>query len=171
MNNARGCAKNDPGNATCGCAPNTPSLAACEASFADDPRATAFTWHDAAAGPWALQCCLRRDGVWAPYAEADHTSGRRLPGLNVYVATVAAPAGGVPELRVGGLRVPRARYPNGNPETDQFPVGWVHAGGETWLPPRPPTMPLVEVRGEGKCRCRGTCVWCSGRGLRACLYL
>lgn len=144
MNNAQGCAKDDPGNAACGCSP-TPSLAACEATFEATANATSFTWHDSTTGSWALQCCLRHDGVWNPYAEAGHTSGRSSLPLNVYSAAVAVPPTGVPELRVNGVRVPRARYPNANPETDQFPVGWVPSGGETWLPPKTPTLPLVEV--------------------------
>jgi hypothetical protein len=94
--------------------------------------------------PLPLQCCIRHDGVWAPYAEAGHTCGKRSAALNIWSAPVSI--GSMPELRVNGIRVPRARYPNGNPETDQFPVGWVPSGGETWHPPKPWTLPLVEVR-------------------------
>lgn len=37
---------------------------------------------------------------------------------------------------VDGVRAIRARYPNADPETDRFPVGWIHGGG-TWLGPKP----------------------------------
>ena len=115
MNAARGCKANDPYNATCGCSPQ-PGLADCEAIFKSMPNATAFIYHDSTTGPsWSLQCCLRHDSVWEPYAEGGHTSGRRLPGLNIWVTHVANLTA-MPELRVNRQRVPRARYPNADPE-------------------------------------------------------
>ena len=146
-NAAHGCNASAPGDAVCGCAAAT-SAAACEARFVGAANATAFTWHDAAQGPtWALKCCLRHDGVWAPAPQAGHVAGRRTPALNIWSTQLDAAAlpAGVPELRVNGARVPRARTPNGDPETQQFPVGWVPAGGQQWHPPAP-TGPATEVR-------------------------
>lgn len=37
----------------------------------------------------------------------------------------------------------RARYPNGNPETDLVPDGYTNA--TSWLPPRPPLFPAVPI--------------------------
>ena len=147
-NAARGCNASAPADdPVCSCAA-APSAPVCEARFAAAANATAFIWHDAAQGPeWGLKCCLRHDGVWAPYPEAGHTSGLRSPALNVWVTDVPAallPAG-VPELRVNGARASRARYPNANPETQQFPIGWVLAGGQTWHPPNA-SAPAHEVQ-------------------------
>jgi hypothetical protein len=139
-NNARGCAANAPFDATCGCSP-LPALSACAARFVATPNATSFTYHDASLGaPWALQCCLRHDALWQPYPEAGHSAGRRgAPALNVWRAPLALGGAPVPtELRVDGARVPRARFPNANPETQQFPQGWVTTGGSTWHAPRAP---------------------------------
>ena len=43
------------------------------------------------------------------------------------------------------LRAPRARYPNANPETDQYPIGWNSDRGVQWLPPRPTKTKLQLV--------------------------
>jgi hypothetical protein len=80
-------------------------------------------------------------------AQAGHFAGRRQGALAVYVADLPAAASSVvamPELRVGGVRYPRARFPNANPETDIFPKGWVTGGGSTWLPPKP-APPITPV--------------------------
>mmetsp|Transcript_4480 Transcript_4480/g.11420 ORF Transcript_4480/g.11420 Transcript_4480/m.11420 type:complete len:899 (+) Transcript_4480:19-2715(+) len=57
-------------------------------------------------------------------------------GVSAYAADV--PAGMVIDaLRVDGHRATRARFPNANPETDQFPTGWIK--GSKSLPPTFPT--------------------------------
>eukprot|EP00035_Acanthoeca_spectabilis_P012614 m.227837 g.227837 ORF g.227837 m.227837 type:complete len:815 (+) comp15667_c0_seq10:79-2523(+) len=54
-------------------------------------------------------------------------------GVKAYSAAV--PAGiTIDALRVGGQRATRARFPNANPETDQFPKGWV-TGKTDSIPP------------------------------------
>ena len=145
MNNAHGCQANAPADPACGCTP-TPSRAACEVHFnTTTPQATSFTWHDATTGKeWENQCCLRKDGVWAPVAEAGHFAGRLQGALAIYVASVPGNVSAMPELRVDGVRYPRARYPNANPETDIFPKGWFTGGGSTWKPPKP-SPPITPV--------------------------
>jgi len=142
-NNAAGCTKNATTSA-CACSA-AGTLGACEAAFlAAGAAATSFTWHDGAQKSWALQCCLRVDGVWAPVAQAGHTAGRQGAAMNVWSAPLSAP-GGVRALRVNGVSAVRARWPNADPEVQQFPIGWHPTGGETWHKPRPPAMPLVPV--------------------------
>ena len=55
-------------------------------------------------------------------------------GMNIYVASV--PAGPIfTGLRINGRRVPRARRPNADPETDFFPKGWFSSQtAKKWLP-------------------------------------
>eukprot|EP00936_MAST-01D_sp_MAST-1D-sp1_P001526 g1526.t1 len=114
MNNANGCGNNDkpkvPNPAddpTCGCHIAN-STAQCEASCDADTRCTSYTYHAASLGaPWAKYCCLRRDGVWHPYAEKGHDSGRKAVGLNIWVAETGTALAGdriVTELRVDGAR-------------------------------------------------------------------
>ena len=139
-NNAEGCS-HDNTSEHCSCAPLA-SLAACEGRFNATPAATAFTMHDATvAAPWTSQCCLRLDGTWSPYAQPGHTSGRRAAALNVWRARVNVSR--ATDLRVDGVRVPLARYPNANPETDLFPAGWITTASR-WLPPKP-SPPIVPV--------------------------
>ncbi|CAE8637965.1 unnamed protein product [Polarella glacialis] len=90
-----------------------------------------------------------------PGSEVTITSARLLSGLhwtkvdtssygavasneaNVYVADVPDNLGalGMTALRVNEKRATRARFPNANPEYDQFPVGYVASKTE-WLPPK-----------------------------------
>jgi hypothetical protein len=58
-------------------------------------------------------------------------------------AGVTLPTGA--HLRVQAGRSSRARSPNANPETDQWPKGWV-AEPLAWLPPKPPTSQRVEIQ-------------------------
>jgi hypothetical protein len=46
-------------------------------------------------------------------------------------------------LFLAGTRMTRARYPNGNPETDLVPVGYTKAA--SWLPPPVPVTPLWQL--------------------------
>ena len=63
----------------------------------------------------------------------------------------------VPQLRVDGARSPRARFPNANPEIDQWPIGWV-SDAKAWLPAKKPSSKpqfvgvvneLIQTRNEG----------------------
>jgi hypothetical protein len=104
-------------------------------------------------GGWNVNnCCLRTDG-FAPHPEAGHVSGRWVGAAkprNVWKAALPAafawPAGFPAQLRLpdnsaagGGAlrRAPRARYPDADPERDQWPVGY-ELGAAGWLPPKPP---------------------------------
>jgi hypothetical protein len=65
VNNAHGCTLNATTSA-CACSV-TGTAGACEAALLSaGVNASSFTWHDGAQKAWALQCCLRIDGVWAP---------------------------------------------------------------------------------------------------------
>jgi hypothetical protein len=72
----------------------------------------------------------------------NHVAGRWVgatPARNVWKATLPSEFSMIenPQLRVGGARSPRARFPNSNPETDIWPTGWV-PDAQTWLPAKPP---------------------------------
>ncbi len=145
-NNARGCSSTDPSNATCGCS-TTANYAACEARFNASLSATSFTYHDSTCGPtWSLMCCIRHDGVWRPVPQAGHFSGKgsRKGATNIWQASVSQ-VPSMTELRVNGIRFPRARFPNANPETDIFPVGWVSAPPDNAWHPAKPSPPIVPV--------------------------
>lgn len=74
--------------------------------------------------------------------DAGHWVGG-VPATNIWKTQLQA---GMPDdqLRVDGNRSPRARHPNGNPETDQWPIGWIPAAKE-WLPAKTPPNDLVLV--------------------------
>ena len=105
----------------------TPDAAACQAACAANHTGggacTIYTWHSPAATGYENQCWFKLDGIYAPTAQADHTSGY-LAGPpvtpNIWVADVSALAGALP--LIAGLRAPdgsrmwRARFPNSNPE-------------------------------------------------------
>ena len=122
----------------------------CKANFTGGGPCSVWTWHDAQQGDFALQCWFRLDHVYAPTPEGGHTSGYFEPAStpNVWAADlsslgVAAVAG----LRdysqgVGGRRMIRARYPNGDPE-----VGFGSSLRATsWTAPRGALQPAVEFR-------------------------
>jgi len=81
------------------------------------------------------------------------TGNRLLSGLKwaaaagkpkgVWAATVPADVKQMDSLRVNGLRATRARYPNANPEFDQFPKGYV-LNKTQWMPPVFPNGKFVE---------------------------
>ena len=49
----------------------------------------------------------------------------------------------ITSLLVNGQRAVRARYPNANPETDKFPIGYINGGD--WLAPKPfPASTYIE---------------------------
>ena len=102
---------------------NVPSAEACESACtgAGAWGCTSYTWHDANQGQYKLQCYIRNDGVWAPMAEAGHTSGYLTAAQNVW--SVALPPGTPPIMglrHADGSRATRARFPNGAPETEGF---------------------------------------------------
>jgi len=134
------------------------SAAACEAACAAFPNCTAFIYYDAGFQPasgWAGRCFVRMDGHFPLTAEAGITSGRCLPApapRNVWSVDLAAAGTPLPAALVaapdwvlsllfsddGGRstqRAIRARFPNGDPETVQWPDGW--AAGGAWAAPRP----------------------------------
>jgi len=115
-----GCAINET-TTTCSCS-FTETVLDCEAAANASATATSFTYHDKTCKGWAHQCCLRFDAVWRPKIQKGHVSGKVTPAENIFKASLDKAQ--VKQLRVNGVRAPRARYPNANPETQQFPIGW-----------------------------------------------
>ena len=110
------------------------SAAACASACATSPSCTGYTWHDESTGGWATWCYARLDG----YKSNDHASGHvccwKTVAPNIWVATVPASVSNFDTLFLNGRRAVRARWPDGNPETQQSPEGWSSA--QKWLPPR-----------------------------------
>jgi hypothetical protein len=124
-----------------------PSWQACEAYCVNAPPASpcnAYIWYDPAGnfGPeWDGICFGRTDTAWVPTKQNFSYSGHRVVPPNIYVATnVALPSfAGTddefvlsllysPDGGVSTRRATRARYPNADPELDQYPVGWTNDG-------------------------------------------
>ena len=130
---------------------------ACAAACAALGNCTAFIVYDAAFQPasgWAGRCFVRTDGKFPLTAEAGVTSGRCVPApppRNVWSVDLAAAGTPLPSFVAvpdwvlsllfsddGGRspqRAIRARFPNADPETVQWPDGW--AAGGTWTAPVP----------------------------------
>jgi hypothetical protein len=130
---------------------------ACEAACAAFGNCTAFIFYDASFQPargWAGRCFVRTDGRFPLTAEAGITSGHCMPApapRNVWSVDLAAAGTPLPAFITapdwvlsllfsdnGGRalqRAIRARFPNGDPETVQWPEGW--AAGGTWTAPTP----------------------------------
>lgn len=118
---------------------------ACQ-SYAAAPGCQTFVWYDPKGnfGPeWDSNCFIRTDSTWAPTAQNFTTSGHRITPPNVWMADLSAlnlPAWLTtrddfilsllysPDGGFNVNRATRARYPNANPELDQFPTGWSQAG-------------------------------------------
>jgi hypothetical protein len=80
----------------------------------------------------------------APLAAAWERVPSALPGANIWRARAPLPvAPGA--LLVAGKRQPRARWPNGDADTDTVPAGWANAS--EWLP-RPPGAPPAQLPGN-----------------------
>ena len=130
---------------------------ACASACAAFANCSAFIFYSAdfrpAAG-WAGRCFVRTDGRFPLTAEANVTSGRCLPApapRNVWSVDLAAAGTPLPAFVTApdwllsllfsddGGRSPqraiRARFPNGDPETVQWPEGW--ASGGAWTAPTP----------------------------------
>ena len=168
--NQAGCSPGDPtpiAAGGCGCY-NESSSAACEARcVALGPKGCpSFAWSGASKTRWGNQCCIHADGEWNPRSglptDHNHTAGHWVgarTATNIWKAKL--PTGmtlpAAPHLRVDGARSSRARFPNANPETDQWPVGWV-PDAQTWLPAKPPSSQpkfvgvvnaLLQTRNDG----------------------
>ena len=65
IDNARGCALDDPRNATCGCVTAVDAPSCAQMCLADE-RCTSYTMHTETSDKWAKKCCLRRDATWTP---------------------------------------------------------------------------------------------------------
>jgi hypothetical protein len=152
-----------------------PSAAACQALCAANHSAggpcQTWTWHSPQVEPeYRLQCWLRLDGVWAPTADANHTSGRLAPGSNIWQADLTATGvAAVPGLRAGhGPRLQRAQYPNFDRETKgMMPPGVFRA--TSWTPQQRPRAPDTEVNLPASALDRNTTVsyfqvWTGGIG-------
>ena len=117
------------------------SEAACQERCMNNASCTSFTFHSMPHGRYTHQCCIRYDGIWDPKPEVDHISGYKKAGysLNVYVADLSEILGDSPVditgLRANRKRVARARAPNADPETTQWPEGWFSLETvQEWLP-------------------------------------
>ena len=146
QNNVGSCGINAPGQSSDECKYNgtAPDVGTCASHCAANPSCTSYTYHDSSTGDYALCCYFRIDGVWAPYSQSGHFSGYKLPALsyNVWSADVSGTPG-LPlpfdTLFSSGRRAVRARYPNGNPETNFQPAGFTSASG--WSAPTPAPAP------------------------------
>mmetsp|Transcript_6753 Transcript_6753/g.20057 ORF Transcript_6753/g.20057 Transcript_6753/m.20057 type:complete len:924 (-) Transcript_6753:1392-4163(-) len=169
-NNQGGCTKDDPApiaSGGCGCYNDTRTAEECAAKCtALGPKGCpSFAWsggtgaEGTTAGGWPFQCCIHADGVWRPQTgnpdDRDHVVGKwTAPQLEMNIVKAELPADAAswlpegPHLRVGGGRSTRARHPNANPETDQWPVGWI-PDAQTWLPAKSKPEPqFVQVMNE-----------------------
>jgi hypothetical protein len=139
---------NSSGQSSAECSYNgtTPDAATCASNCLANSTCTAYTWHDNNQGSYSLDCYFRIDSVWNPQAQSGHVSGQKR-AVNVWSASLAGVAGldlaGFDTLFFNNRRAVRARYPNGNPEIDQTPVGFTYA--KSWLAPTPPASPAEEI--------------------------
>eukprot|EP00912_Choanoflagellata_sp_UC4_P000607 UC4_evm1s378 len=152
-NNQHGCRNSnstDPPRLSCNCQIAN-SVDECKAicSGLGPEKCTSYAWSNSSWSEysnynWLNQCCIHTDGVWHPTQQSNHISGQWFGGktpLNVWSAKI--PAGiKVDQLRVNSARSPRARHPNANPETDQWPIGWLPNAKE-WLPAKKYDDPIL----------------------------
>lgn len=121
-----------------------PSAQACATACLNSKSfiCNSYTWHSVHnSEPWPFQCYGRSDRVWAPFKDLNHTSGQVVPGTNIWTADLSGQIDQPTQftgLRVNGRRGIRARFPNGDPETQLFPTGWI-ASDFQWGRPRPHT--------------------------------
>jgi hypothetical protein len=158
-NNQQGCDANSTAPTAaggCGCS-HASTAAQCEAKCQAMGAAAckSYAWSPAAGnGRWSERCCIHADDVWKPFTGSGskgHVCGKwvgAVPAKNVWKATLPAghpklPAG--VQLRVGGVRSSRARFPDSNPELEFWPRGWV-PNAQTWLPAKPPKSQPQFVR-------------------------
>eukprot|EP00037_Helgoeca_nana_P024366 m.258539 g.258539 ORF g.258539 m.258539 type:complete len:924 (+) comp26623_c0_seq1:107-2878(+) len=166
--NQQGCSPSDPSpiaTGGCGCYNNTPSVESCSArcqalgpqgckSFAWSGASGVATTTNLGGAGWVNQCCIHADDAWNPQTGKpeymNHVVGRwggGHPAINIWKAQlpsgVSLPPS--PQLRVDGKRSTRARFPNSNPETEQWPTGWV-PDAQTWLPAKPPKSSPTNIQ-------------------------
>jgi hypothetical protein len=145
-----GCSVGDPSpiaSGGCGCYSNSSTAASCKARCATmgASKCQAYGWSPFSGSHWSEQCCIHADTAWKPStgpSAKGHVSGHwagAVPAANVWKANLPAGTKLPPasQLRVGGVRSSRARFPDSNPETDIWPHGWV-PDAQTWLPAKPP---------------------------------
>jgi hypothetical protein len=125
------------GCTTCGITKGVADEKACQAICEADTSCTAFTWHDSAQGPYALDCYTRSDGKYDAKPQSGHFSGRKTAGMNIYSADVHGQVKSVPGLQLDGVRATRARYPNlpGGIEASCGYGCMVSSGDASWTPP------------------------------------
>ena len=159
----------------------TDTAADCAAACAAETSCTAYTWHSGHQAPankqWDNQCYFVPTGVTvSPMHQTEHISGKKSGGestfINIYSAALprsALPSGDMTGMRVDGKRTIRARWPNGDPEYQLFPDGWVNDGG--WQPPKKfPQTENIEVQSPnrstlGPCASvNGYCYYTTGVG-------
>lgn len=135
------------------------TVGACSAACVNNTPAlcTGFTWHDSNQGEWAQWCYARQDGYDTLGGGSGHFSGWKsdLPppsALNVWEATLPSTVQPFDQLFMYGRRLQRARWPNANAETQQFPTGFI--GGARYLAPNPFPAPtethIPNVRPDSK---------------------
>lgn len=137
---------NNPGQSSAICSYNgtTTDAGTCASNCFANSTCTAYTWHDASQGAYALACYFRTDGAWTGESQAGHTSGQKST-KNIWMADVSSVPGlEMSEFAFGTLfmndrRAVRARFPNGNPEIQQSPVGFTSAA--SWSNPIPAPDP------------------------------
>jgi len=118
-----------PGSDQCGCE-TMASADVCASACLSADNCTSYTYHASSLpSPWTSMCCLRTDGVWDPVSESGHTAAQKTAGhAGIWRATTHGSLGSddiVTELRVDGARHAAARYPNADPETQYWPIGYL----------------------------------------------
>jgi len=144
--NQAGCTPDDPSTASsggCGCYNLSATAGECQAlcEKLGPESCPSFAWSGKSNDKWSEQCCIRADGAWIPKPLAAHVSGswsQPTGAIHIWKASLKGiKLPDTPHLRVNGARSPRARFPNANPETDQWPIGWI-PDAKTWLPAKKP---------------------------------
>lgn len=128
--NAHGCSTTSPSDPSCGCA-KASSVSECASRCLGELACNSYTMHTEEHDRFRSLCCLRRDDRWSVFnGGTGHYVGRKIRGSNLWKADISSAPGidweyGIPELRVDGMRATQARYPNANPETEFWPIGYL----------------------------------------------
>ena len=106
----------------------------CQTACEKNSSCFAFTYHDSTTGAYSNMCYFRVDGLWAPYNQTGHYSGKK---QQILMANLSG-QDPIPftTLFINGRRAIRARYPDANPETMGLhtnPTGYVSVVDQ-WLP-------------------------------------
>eukprot|EP00040_Diaphanoeca_grandis_P029129 m.169705 g.169705 ORF g.169705 m.169705 type:complete len:918 (-) comp31584_c0_seq1:57-2810(-) len=157
---------------------HTTTAQACSDACLRNMQCTAFTWHDgnqpAGSASWDNECYFVNTGcAVSQHSQTHHVSGIKtvVPPMNVYVAHNVDVPPTMTGLRVGGKRAIRARWPNGDPEYQLFPQGWVSPQGKAWGKPKqyPIASDIINYNPnrstEGPCSSSsGYCYYATGVG-------